>query len=65
VIELKNLGLSENIFRYFRVSFHDLLSSNWAKAVTLQIMSVPDKKNVIVDVVIVTYIVWAEGVGKG
>ncbi len=23
--DLKNLGLPENIFRYFRVSFHDLL----------------------------------------
>jgi hypothetical protein len=25
VIDLKNLGLPEHIFRYFRVSFHDLL----------------------------------------
>jgi hypothetical protein len=25
VLDLKNLGLPEHIFRYFRVSFHDLL----------------------------------------
>jgi hypothetical protein len=44
VIDLKNLGLPEHIFRYFRVSFHDLLLENLAaavsdQAVTLRMMS--------------------------
>jgi hypothetical protein len=32
VIDLKNLGLLEHIFRHFRVSFHDLLFKNQAAA---------------------------------
>jgi hypothetical protein len=44
VLDLKNLGLPEHIFRYFRVSFHDLLLKNQAaavshEAVTLRLMS--------------------------
>ncbi len=44
MIDLKNLGLPEHIFRYFRVSFHDLLFKNQAaavshQAVTLRMMS--------------------------
>jgi hypothetical protein len=44
VIDLKNLGLPEHIFRYFSVSFHDLLFKNQAaavsyEAVTLRMMS--------------------------
>jgi hypothetical protein len=44
VIDLKNLRFPEHIFRYFRVSFHDLLSKNLAaavshEAVTLRMMS--------------------------
>jgi hypothetical protein len=44
VIDLKNLGLPDHIFRYFRVSFHDLLCKNLAaavshQAVTLRMMS--------------------------
>jgi hypothetical protein len=34
VIEPKNLGLPEHIYRYFRVSFHDLLLKNQAAAVS-------------------------------
>jgi hypothetical protein len=34
MIDLKNLGLPEHIFRYFRVSFHDLLLKNLAAAVS-------------------------------
>jgi hypothetical protein len=34
VIDLKNLGLPEHIFRYFRVCFHDLLLKNQAAAVS-------------------------------
>ncbi len=44
MIDLKNLGLPEHIFRYFRVSFHDLLLKTQAagvshEAVTLRMMS--------------------------
>jgi hypothetical protein len=44
VIDLKNLELQEHIFRYFRVSFHNLLLKNQAaavshQAVTLRMMS--------------------------
>ncbi len=44
MIDLKNLGLQEHIFRYFRVSFHDLLLKNQVEvvshqAVTLRMMS--------------------------
>jgi hypothetical protein len=44
VIDLKKLGLPEHIFRYFRVSFHDLLLKIQAAAVshgavTLRMMS--------------------------
>ncbi len=28
MLDLKNLGLPEHTFRYFRVSFHDLLLKN-------------------------------------
>jgi hypothetical protein len=43
VIDLKNSGLSGHIYRYFRISFHDLLFKNQAAevsyyAVTLQMM---------------------------
>jgi hypothetical protein len=43
VIDLKNLGLPEHIYRYFRVSFHDLLFKNQTatvshEAVTLQMV---------------------------
>jgi hypothetical protein len=34
VLDLKNLGLPEHIFRYFRVSFHDLLLTIQAAAVS-------------------------------
>ncbi len=44
MIDLKNFELQEHIFRYFRVSFHDLLLKNQAaavshQAVTLRMMS--------------------------
>ncbi len=43
MIDLKNLGLPEHIYRYFRVSFHDLLFKNQTatvshEAVTLQMV---------------------------
>ncbi len=34
VIDLKNLGLLEHIFRYFIVSFNDLLLKNQAAVVS-------------------------------
>ncbi len=44
MLDLKILGLPEHIFRYFRVSFHDLLLKTQAaavshQAVTLRMMS--------------------------
>jgi hypothetical protein len=44
VLDLKNLRLPVHIYRYFRVSFHDLLKKKQAAAVshltvTLQMMS--------------------------
>jgi hypothetical protein len=44
MLDLKNLGLPEHTFRYFRVSFHDLLLKNQVaavshSAVTLQMIS--------------------------
>ncbi len=34
MIDLKNLGLPEHIFRYFRVSFHDYLLKKQSAAVS-------------------------------
>jgi hypothetical protein len=34
VLDLKKLGLPEHIFRYFRVSFHDLLLKTEPAAVS-------------------------------
>ncbi len=36
MLDLKYLGLPERIFRYFRISFYDLLLKNQAAAVSHQ-----------------------------
>jgi hypothetical protein len=45
VQDLKNLGLLEHIFRYFRVRFHDLLLKNHAAAVSHQAVALQMTSN--------------------
>jgi hypothetical protein len=44
VIDLKNLGLPEHIYRYFRVSFHDLLKKSGRSGFSLSSYSANDEQ---------------------